>query len=184
MVFCSDWLLIWSFASSTLTQLFLGVPRYLTISPETGHRLRTVSPQTLMESVASDTQPPRVVGVVSVAGGARASAVAPPGAVPAPAGATVPQSPRIKLVITTPGAGAGMGAGDGVPTTPARPAPAVNPLGSPGGGAADPVHDLPPELLQAGWRRFWSRRESMPYYFNKVGSCRLKAGSCPTTSTR
>lgn len=24
---------------------------------------------------------------------------------------------------------------------------------------ADPVHDLPPELLQAGWRKFWSKRE-------------------------
>ncbi|GFO20659.1 phosphorylated ctd-interacting factor 1 [Plakobranchus ocellatus] len=32
----------------------------------------------------------------------------------------------------------------------------------------DPVHDLPPELLQAGWRKFWSRREGRPYYFNKV----------------
>ena len=32
----------------------------------------------------------------------------------------------------------------------------------------DPVHDLPPELLAAGWRRFWSRREKMPYFFNKI----------------
>lgn len=32
----------------------------------------------------------------------------------------------------------------------------------------DPVHDLPPELLQAGWRKFWSRREGRPYYFNKL----------------
>lgn len=32
----------------------------------------------------------------------------------------------------------------------------------------DPVHDLPEELLQAGWRRFWSNREKRPYFFNKV----------------
>ncbi|CAM1330231.1 PCIF1 (predicted) [Pycnogonum litorale] len=32
----------------------------------------------------------------------------------------------------------------------------------------DPVHDLPPELLQIGWRRFWSKRESRPYFFNKI----------------
>ncbi|KAK3085841.1 hypothetical protein FSP39_009480 [Pinctada imbricata] len=31
----------------------------------------------------------------------------------------------------------------------------------------DPVHDLPVELLQAGWRKFWSRREQREYYFNK-----------------
>ena len=29
-------------------------------------------------------------------------------------------------------------------------------------------HDLPPELLQIGWRRFWSKREGRPYFFNKV----------------
>lgn len=33
---------------------------------------------------------------------------------------------------------------------------------------SDPVHDLPPELLQIGWRRFWSKREGRPYFFNKV----------------
>ncbi|EEC09879.1 phosphorylated CTD-interacting factor, putative, partial [Ixodes scapularis] len=32
----------------------------------------------------------------------------------------------------------------------------------------DPVHDLPPELLQVGWRRFWSKREGRPYFFNKL----------------
>ena len=31
----------------------------------------------------------------------------------------------------------------------------------------DPVHDLPPELLDAGWRQFWSKREGRNYYFNK-----------------
>lgn len=31
----------------------------------------------------------------------------------------------------------------------------------------DPVHDLPVELLQMGWRRFWSKREQRPYFFNR-----------------
>ncbi|XP_038070202.1 mRNA (2'-O-methyladenosine-N(6)-)-methyltransferase-like [Patiria miniata] len=31
----------------------------------------------------------------------------------------------------------------------------------------DPVHDLPAELLEAGWRQFWSKREGRNYYFNK-----------------
>lgn len=30
------------------------------------------------------------------------------------------------------------------------------------------AHDLPPELLQQGWRKFWSRREGRVYYFNKL----------------
>ena len=32
----------------------------------------------------------------------------------------------------------------------------------------DPVHDLPADLLQQGWRKFWSRRENRPYLFNKI----------------
>lgn len=39
---------------------------------------------------------------------------------------------------------------------------------SPGPMSPDPVHDLPVELLQAGWRRFWSKREQRPYFFNKL----------------
>lgn len=27
--------------------------------------------------------------------------------------------------------------------------------------------DLPDELLQAGWEKCWSKRESRPYYFNR-----------------
>jgi hypothetical protein len=42
-------------------------------------------------------------------------------------------------------------------------------IGSPNAGnSPDPVHDLPIELLQAGWRKFWSRRENRPYFFNKM----------------
>ena len=29
-------------------------------------------------------------------------------------------------------------------------------------------HDLPPELLQVGWRKFWSKRENRPYFWNKL----------------
>ncbi|XP_033125314.1 mRNA (2'-O-methyladenosine-N(6)-)-methyltransferase-like [Anneissia japonica] len=31
----------------------------------------------------------------------------------------------------------------------------------------DRVHNLPVELLEAGWRRFWSRREGREYFYNK-----------------
>lgn len=42
------------------------------------------------------------------------------------------------------------------------------PAGGISGRSVDPVHDLPPELLHAGWRCFWSRRERRPYFFNKL----------------
>lgn len=32
----------------------------------------------------------------------------------------------------------------------------------------DPTHDLPPELLSQGWRKFWSKREGRWYFFNKM----------------
>jgi len=70
------------------------------------------------------------------------------------------------------------------PKTPSTPASLINNagllspvLGSPGAQStssgsgsvgSDPVHDLPAELLTAGWRRFWSRREGRPYYYNKI----------------
>ena len=71
------------------------------------------------------------------------------------------------------------------PSLPVTPASLVNHSGllspglsSPGaqstssgsGGTPDPVHDLPAELLAAGWRRFWSRRERRPYFYNKLTS--------------
>lgn len=48
----------------------------------------------------------------------------------------------------------------------AQSAPFASP--PPNAGSPDPVHDLPPELLQIGWRRFWSKREGRPYFFNKL----------------
>ncbi|KAH3775981.1 mRNA (2'-O-methyladenosine-N(6)-)-methyltransferase-like [Dreissena polymorpha] len=37
-------------------------------------------------------------------------------------------------------------------------------------GSPEPLgsEDLPDQLLQQGWRKFWSKRENMPYYFNKL----------------
>jgi len=35
-------------------------------------------------------------------------------------------------------------------------------------GGHDLVHDLPADLLHAGWRRFWSQREAREYFYNKV----------------
>ena len=32
----------------------------------------------------------------------------------------------------------------------------------------DYAHDLPENLLNAGWRKFWSKRENREYYYNKV----------------
>jgi len=28
--------------------------------------------------------------------------------------------------------------------------------------------ELPPELLQQGWRKFWSKRGNRPYFWNKL----------------
>ena len=52
----------------------------------------------------------------------------------------------------------------GVPSTPSG--TVLPPWGSP--GQRDPSHDLPEVLLQQGWRKFWSKREGRPYFFNKI----------------
>ena len=33
--------------------------------------------------------------------------------------------------------------------------------------STDTVHELPADMLQIGWRKFWSKREGRHYYFNK-----------------
>ncbi|KAJ4442041.1 hypothetical protein ANN_11907 [Periplaneta americana] len=40
------------------------------------------------------------------------------------------------------------------------------PHGIPPGVYMEP--ELPPELLQQGWRKFWSKRENRPYFWNKL----------------
>lgn len=32
----------------------------------------------------------------------------------------------------------------------------------------DYAHDLPENLLNIGWRKFWSKRENREYYYNKI----------------
>ncbi|XP_039281178.1 mRNA (2'-O-methyladenosine-N(6)-)-methyltransferase-like, partial [Nilaparvata lugens] len=44
--------------------------------------------------------------------------------------------------------------------------PPQTPHGMPVGGFME--HDLPPELLQQGWRKCWSKRENRPYFWNKL----------------
>lgn len=34
--------------------------------------------------------------------------------------------------------------------------------------SAGSAGNLPPELVQAGWGQFWSKREGRYYYFNKL----------------
>lgn len=51
-----------------------------------------------------------------------------------------------------------------VPQTPHSSAPPMMPTQN----ASAFETDLPPELLHQGWRKFWSRRENRPYYFNRV----------------
>ncbi|PAA53478.1 hypothetical protein BOX15_Mlig032164g2 [Macrostomum lignano] len=61
----------------------------------------------------------------------------------------------------------------GAPGAPFR-SPGAAGFGATGGGAAGvggsgaTSHDLSEELLAAGWRKFWSKRENRPYYFNKL----------------
>jgi len=64
----------------------------------------------------------------------------------------------------------------GTPGTPGTPGPNPVPqtptVAPPSGGPpANPSAfetDLPPELLHQGWRKFWSRRENRPYFFNRM----------------
>jgi len=85
------------------------------------------------------------------------------------------QQQKIEIMTTTPDT-------PGLPMTPVSlvnhsgllspglSSPGAQSTSSGSGGAPDPVHDLPAELLAAGWRRFWSRRERRPYFYNKLTS--------------
>ncbi|CAL8102082.1 unnamed protein product [Orchesella dallaii] len=50
-----------------------------------------------------------------------------------------------------------------MPQTPIGGPPSAPFANGPPGG---PEHDLPPELLSAGWRKFWSKRENRWYFWN------------------
>jgi phosphorylated CTD-interacting factor 1 len=51
--------------------------------------------------------------------------------------------------------------GGAVPQTPLGPPSGGNPF-----GAGVPELDLHPELINIGWRKFWSKRESRWYFWN------------------
>lgn len=42
------------------------------------------------------------------------------------------------------------------------------PQGAPAVGSNFSEFDLPFELAQQGWRKFWSKRENRPYFWNKL----------------
>ena len=57
----------------------------------------------------------------------------------------------------------------GTPGTGPGPAPVPHtPTGGPPPGSHAFETDLPQELLHQGWRKFWSRRENRPYFFNRM----------------
>ncbi len=58
----------------------------------------------------------------------------------------------------------------GTPGTPGTPGPQPipqTPSPAPPPGNPNFEVDLPHDLLQLGWRKYWSRRENRPYYFNR-----------------
>jgi len=80
----------------------------------------------------------------------------------------------------------------GTPGTPGTPGPMPVPqTPSPAPPNSLPINpnfevDLPHELLQQGWRKFWSRRENRPYFFNRANGETLwdMPGSVPQTFER
>lgn len=44
----------------------------------------------------------------------------------------------------------------------------TTPQGPPVNANVFQEHDLPFELVQQGWRKFWSKRENRPYFWNKM----------------
>merc|ERR1719422_1300100 len=76
--------------------------------------------------------------------------------------------PPLKMPL----AAGGLPMAPGTPGTPGQ-TPGPSPVPQTPSGAPPPGHpqfevDLPPELLQQGWRKYWSRRENRPYFFNRA----------------
>ena len=72
------------------------------------------------------------------------------------------------LKIPPPG---GLPMAPGTPGTPGTPGPMPvpqTPAGAPPPGHPQFEIDMPPELLQQGWRKYWSKRENRPYFFNRA----------------
>jgi len=65
----------------------------------------------------------------------------------------------------------GLPVAPGTPGTPGQPGPVPvpqTPSTAPPLSAHQFEIDLPGELLQQGWRKYWSRREGRPYFFNRA----------------
>lgn len=67
--------------------------------------------------------------------------------------------------------------GDNLPTTQSP----QTPIGGP--PSLNPDADLPPELVAAGWRKFWSKREQRVYFWNRLSGESLWDMPPPTTMT-
>ncbi|EEB18306.1 Phosphorylated CTD-interacting factor, putative [Pediculus humanus corporis] len=67
----------------------------------------------------------------------------------------------VPVVVPTPIRMTPLGDQNSLPPSQPHPANAV-------GHSGFMEHDLPPELLQQGWRKFWSKRENRPYFWNKL----------------
>ena len=78
---------------------------------------------------------------------------------PAPAPLKIPEANSIPVAPGTPGTPGNQPGPNPVPHT-----PNVMPPSNPAAFETD----LPPELLHQGWRKFWSRRENRPYFFNRM----------------
>ena len=81
-----------------------------------------------------------------------------------------PMSPLMSP-LKMPSAGANIPVAPGTPGTPGTPGPQPipqTPSPAPPPGNPNFEVDLPHELLQQGWRKFWSRREGRPYFFNRA----------------
>ena len=85
-----------------------------------------------------------------------------------------PQHHAVTPLKMPSGGGQNVPVAPGTPGTPGTPGPQPVPQTP---GTAPPQQqmtqqqfevDLPPDLLQVGWRKYWSRRENRPYFFNRA----------------
>ena len=89
----------------------------------------------------------------------KVAAAGPPTAVSHPPPLKMPEANSIPVAPGTPGTPGNQPGPNPVPHT-----PNVMPPSNPAAFETD----LPPELLHQGWRKFWSRRENRPYFFNRM----------------
>ncbi|XP_064599168.1 mRNA (2'-O-methyladenosine-N(6)-)-methyltransferase-like [Liolophura sinensis] len=79
---------------------------------------------------------------------------------------TTPEGSSLTMTRLQPAEG-GNGGGDATNHHGLQHQDSLGSAGSPQSWSPDANPDLAPALFQAGWRKFWSKREKRPYYFNK-----------------